>query len=571
MGLRNGIYGSIRNTEDGSFQTSNVLTYEKRFKKIHKLTAQLGQEYVHRWTRFVETGVSNLPTDDFILDDMGLGTPSVANTEVNDDDNLLSFFTRVNYDLNDKYLFSATFRADGSSKFGKNNKWGYFPAVSAAWRLSEESFIKKLNIFSDLKFRIGYGLAGNNRIGSYNSLAILNSLNTAMGGGLIPGFASERIPNPNLKWEANKTFNLGLDFGFLNQRITISPEFYINKSSNLLLNAQMPYSSGYGTMIINAGATKNTGIDLTINTVNISNKDFSWNTTITFSHNKNVVEALTGESVQLYEAQFGYNQNTHRLAVREAIGQFYGYITEGLYQVSDFVYNEETQTYTLRDGVAYHGDRNSVQPGNWKFKDLDGNHIIDENDKTVIGNASPVFYGGINNTFSYKGFDLSIFLTYSYGNEVLNATKLVNSKIGRQNGNALDVTSSTNRWLTINELGQTVTDPTELAALNTGKTVASFRDMEEGDEYVHSWGVEDASYLKLSNVTLGYTFPKNMIRKIGLSNLRIYATGNNLLTWTPYTGFDPEVSNMRSPLTPGVDFGAYPRSRSFIFGLNIAF
>lgn len=570
MGRRNGIYGSIRNTEDGSFQTSNVLTYEKDFNK-HGLTAQLGQEYVHRWERYVETGVNGLPTDEFILGDMGLGTPSVADTDENDDDNLLSFFARVNYDYADKYLFSATFRADGSSKFSKNNKWGYFPAVSAAWRLSEEEFIKNLNIFSDLKFRIGYGLAGNNRIGSYNSLALLNSLNTAMGGALIPGYASSTIPNEDLKWEASKTFNMGVDFGLLAQRITVSPEFYINKSSNLLLDAQLPYSSGYQTMLVNAGETKNVGIDLSINTINIATKDFNWGTTLTLSHNKNTVEALTGESVQLYEAKFGYNQNTHRLAVGESLGQFYGYVTEGVYQVSNFNYDAASKTYTLKDGVPYRGNRNNVKPGDWKFKNLDDNEVIDENDKTVIGNASPKFYGGLNNNFSYKGFDLSVFLTFSYGNEVLNATKLVTTKVGRQNYNALNVMNSSNRWMTINAEGNTVTDPAELAALNAGKAIASFRDNEEGDKYVHSWAVEDASFLKLSNITLGYTFPKNQIKRLGLSNLRLYATGHNLLTWTPYTGFDPEVSNMRSSLTPGVDFGAYPRSRSFIFGVNIAF
>lgn len=571
MGMRNGIYGSIRNTEDGSFSTSNVFTFDKRFQKKHHLTAQLGQEYVHRWERYVLTGVGNLPTDAFLLNDMGLGTPTNAQSFLNDDDNLISFFTRVNYDFKDKYLFSATMRADGSSKFSKDNKWGYFPAVSAAWRLAEEEFIKKLNVFSDLKLRIGYGLAGNNRIGSYNSLALLSSLNTAMGGQLVPGYASAQIPNEDLKWEANKTFNLGIDLGFLDQRITISPEFYINRSNDLLLSAQLPYSSGYTTMMVNAGETKNVGVDLTINTVNIVTKDFNWNTTLTFSHYKNEVLELTGEKVQLYEAQFGYNQSTHRIAVGEPLGQFYGYVTEGLYQVSDFDYDAATQTYTLKEGVPYATNQIGVQPGHWRFKDLDGNGVINENDKTVIGNATPTFYGGLNNNFTYKGFDWSIFLTFSYGNDVLNATKLVSTKVGRENNNALNIMNSSNRWMTINAQGEVVKDPQELAALNEGKTVASYLDNEEGDKYIHSWGVEDASFLKLANVTVGYTFPKHLISKIGLTKLRLYATGYNLLTWTPYSGFDPEVSNMRSPLTPGVDFGAYPRSRSFIFGLNVAF
>lgn len=570
MGKRTSIYGTIRNTEDGSFQTSNVLSYDTRFNN-HHLTAMLGQEYVNRWTRYVESTATNFPNDEIGIGDMGLGTPSVIRSNENYDDKLVSFFARVNYDFADKYLFTASVRADGSSKFGANNKWGYFPAVSAAWRMAEEDFIKDLDIFSDLKLRIGYGLAGNNRIGSYNSLAILSSVLTAVNNAHVPGYAAKQIPNPDLKWEANKTFNLGMDFGFLGQRITVSPEFYINKSSNLLLNAKLPESSGYSTMIINAGETKNVGIDLTVNSVNISTKDFTWNTALTFSHNKNTVEALTGEKVQLYEAKFGFNQSTHRIAVGEALGQFYGYVTEGLYQVSDFNYDAATKTYTLKEGIPYHGNRSNIQPGMWKFKNLDDNEVIDENDKTVIGNASPTFYGGLNNTFNYKNFDLSIFLTFSYGNEVLNATKLISSKTGVLNNNSLDIANSSNRWMTINANGEKVTDPSELAALNAGKNVAVYSDTEAGDYYIHSWAVEDASFLKLSNITLGYTFPKQLIQKIGLSKLRLYATGNNLATWTKYTGYDPEVSTMANGLTPGVDYGAYPRSRSFIFGINVAF
>lgn len=571
MGKRTSIYGLIRDTESGSFQTSNVLTYNFK-KNKHRVTTMVGQEYISRWTRWMEASATHFPNDDIILEDMGLGTPGTVKSNENYDDILLSFFARANYDLADKYLFTATIRADGSSKFGDHNKWGYFPAVSAAWRMSEEAFIKKLNIFSDLKLRMGYGLAGNNRIGSYQSLALLGSVLTAVGNTHTPGYAPKQISNQNLKWEANKTFNLGLDIGFLNQRITISPEFYVNKSSNLLLNAKLPESSGYANMIINAGATKNIGVDLTVNTVNIAHKNWEWKTQLTFSHNKNTVEELTGESVQLYEAKFGFNQNTHRIAVGESLGQFYGYVTEGLYQVSDFDYNPQTKKYTLKKGIPYHGNRNNIKPGMWKFKNVDNsNEIIDENDKQVIGNATPIFYGGLNNTFSYKNFDLSIFLTYSYGNEVLNATKMITGRAGLSNKNALDVTNSHNRWMTINERGQIVTDPEELTALNAGKTVAAYYDAEEGSYYVHSWGVEDASFLKLSNITLGYNFPTKKIRKIGLSKLRLYFTGNNLATWTRYSGYDPEVSTMSSALTPGVDYGGYPRSRSYVFGINVAF
>lgn len=569
---RSSINGSILYKEIGSFQTSNVLNY-KWSGKGHDITAMLGQEYVERWNRNVKSSVSNFPNDDIGLADMSLGLPTAISSSENYDDKLLSFFTRFNYGYKDKYLFTASFRADGSSKFGKNNKWGYFPSLSAAWRLSEENFIKDLEVFSDLKLRLGYGMSGNNRIDSYLSLALLSSVIYPSGDSPQSGYASNQIPNPDLKWEANKTFNFGIDFGFFNQRLTISPEFYINRSSNLLLNAKLPTSSGYTSMVINAGETENKGIDLTINSTNIMTKDFNWNTSLTLSHNKNSVKKLTGEDVQLWEASFGYNQNTHIIGINQPLGQFYGYVTDGLYQVSDFDYDASTNTYSLKDGIPYLGDKGNIKPGMWKFKNVDGSedNLITENDKTVIGNANPVIYGGLNNTFTYKNFDLSIFLTYSIGNELFNATKLTNTKTGRQNRNVLALADSNNRWVLVNSNGDLITDPQEMAAVNSGKTVAAIYDNEEGDTYIHSWAVEDASFLKLSNINLGYTFPRKIISKLGLSKLRLYATGSNLLTWTKYSGFDPEVSTKGNGLTSGVDFGAYPKSRSFVFGINLAF
>ncbi len=571
-GKRSSINGSIQNADNGSFQTSNVLTYNWSNDK-HDVTAMAGHEYVNRWSRSVKSAAAQFPNDEIGLGDMSLGVPASIESSENYDDKLCSFFARVNYGFRDRYLFTASVRADGSSKFGKNNKWGYFPAFSALWRLSEEEFIKNLNLFSDLKLRVGYGMSGNNRIGSYNSLAILGSVDYAQGNGSVAGYASTQIPNPDLKWEANKTFNVGVDFGFLDQRITVSPEFYINRSSNLLLNAKLPSSSGYKSMMINAGETENMGIDLTINTVNIQNKNFSWNTAVTLSHNKNKVKKLTGEQVQEWEAKFGYDQNTHIIGVDQPLGQMYGYVTDGLYQVEDFNYDAATNTYTLKDGVPYKGDKENVKPGMWKFKNLDGSEDckITESDRTVIGNAYPKIYGGINNTFTYKDFDLSIFLTYSLGNDVFNATKLTNTKSGRKNENVLTVADSKHRWVLVNSEGKPISSPEEMAELNRGKTFAAIYDNEDGDKYIHSWAVEDGSFLKLSNVTLGYNFPKQMISKIGLSKLRLYATGNNLLTWTKYSGFDPEVSTMGNGLTPGVDFGAYPKSRSFVFGINVAF
>lgn len=571
---RSSINGSIKNTENSSFQTSNVLTYDLR-KKKHNFTAMLGQEFVSRWNRYLKASASNFPSDAIGLEDLSLGaTPGTPESFINDDDKLLSFFTRMNYNFAEKYLFTFSVRADGSSKFGPNNKWGVFPAASAAWRLSEEDFIQKLDVFSDLKLRVGYGMSGNNRISSYGSMALLESVTYPKGNGTDAGYVSKQIANPSLRWESNNTFNLGLDMGFFNQRLTIAPEFYVNESTHLLLDSKIPASSGYTTMLRNIGKTQNMGVDLTISSVNIQNKDFTWTTNLTLSHNKNKIKALAEEDFFLEQASFGYDQKTHKIEVGKSLGQFYGYKTLGVYQVDEFDYNPETNTYKLKDGIPFRSSikQEAVKPGDWKFANIDdSDNAIDEKDMTVIGNANPKFYGGFNNTFSYKGFDLSVFFTFSYGGEVFNATKLTNSLVGRTNKNTLDAVNSSKRWMTVNASGEVVTDPTELAALNAGKSIASWTDLEEGDKYIHSWAVEDASFLRLSNVTLGYTFPKKMLKKIYVQNLRLYATGTNLFCWTPYTGLDPEVSTRGNGLTPGVDFGAYPRSRSFVFGLNLTF
>lgn len=567
-GKRSSINGSIRYNESGSFQTSNVLTYDNKGRK-HKLTVMAGQEWVSNWSQFLSAQADNFPNDDIGLDDMSLGIPRTIQSGVNFDDRLLSFFGRANYNYKEKYLLTATVRADGSSKFSDNNKWGVFPSVSAAWRLVEEPFIKRLNVFSDLKLRAGYGLAGNNRVSSYKSLDILEQAGYPTGDTMSPGYAPSAIASKYLKWESNATFNVGLDIGFLEQRIIISPEFYINKSSNLLLDSRVPTSSGFVNMLRNVGKTRNVGVDLTVSTTNIQTKNFTWSTNFNISHNRNKIEALSGESFFLEEASFGYNQKTHKIEVGKPIGQFYGYVTDGLYQISDFNYDVSTGKYSLKDNVPSMVDRLLVQPGMWKFVDIVPDGVINEQDKTVIGNAAPDFYGGINNTFRYNGWDLSVFFTFSYGAEVLNATKLTNTKSGKDNYNVLDIVNSSHRWMTIDSNGMVVTDPERLAALNVGKTVPSIYDYENGLSCIHTWAIEDASYLRFSNVNFGYTFQRKHLQKLGLQKLRLYFAGSNLFVWTPYSGFDPEVSTKGNSITPGVDYGAYPRSRSFVFGLNI--
>ncbi|MCP9610983.1 SusC/RagA family TonB-linked outer membrane protein [Coprobacter tertius] len=569
---RTSINGSIRNAEVGNFQTANTLTYNLR-KRAHKAEFMLGQEYIGTWNRYFQTTVTNFPNDDIGLNDLSLGIAGTSQSNYNDDDKILSFFGRVYYNFKEKYMVTGTLRADGSSKFGPKNHWGIFPSVSAAWRLSEEGFIKDLGAFSDLKLRVGYGTSGINRIGDYGSLSIWSAVVVPNLDGSIPGYVPSQIPNKDLKWEANKTFNVGIDLGFFEQRLTISPEFYINRSSNLLLKSKLPQSSGKEYLYRNIGSTQNMGIDLTISSVNIQTRDFMWRTTLNLSHNKNKILALSGESQYLEESGWGFNQNDYLVAVGRSIGLMYGYKTEGLYQVDDF--NYVGGKYVLKEGIPYNPN-NQPQPGYWKFKDnggkvdAKGNPLITEDDKQVIGNANPKFYGGIINTFTYKGFDLSIFLNFSYGNDILNATKLYTTLIGTSNKTSIDAVNSHHRWVTVGSDGKVISDPDVLRRVNSGKTVAQFGDMQNGNKVIHSWGVEDGSFLRINNISLGYTFPKKWMRKIKVGTLRIYVTGNNLFTWTPYTGFDPEVSTRNSTgTTPGVDWGAYPRSRSFVFGLSL--
>lgn len=567
---RSSINGSVQYSENGSFQVSNVLNYEYK-SKTNRLNLMFGQEWVSRWSQWIRSRATNFPNNDIGLGDMNLGTPGSITSEENYDDKLLSFFSRANWNIKERFLLTATVRADGSSKFASAHKWGFFPSISGAWRLSEEDFIKRLDVFSDLKLRAGYGLAGNNRIASYSSLDLLESATYPSGENVSPGYARSGIPSVELQWESNKTLNVGIDMGLWGQRLVITPEFYLNKSSHLLLNSKVPASSGYTTMIRNVGKTRNIGFDFAVSSVNIESKGFTWTTDFNLSFNKNRIEALSGEDYFLEEASFGYSQNTHKIEVGKPIGQFYGFKTLGLYQVDDFTYDASTRTYTLKDRISGRSD-SKVQPGSWKFADINDDGIVDDNDRTVIGDANPDFYGGITNNFTYKGFDLSVFFTFSYGAEVLNATKLSNTKTGNTNKNVLDLANSSNRWLTVNAFGEDISgNPDELKAVNAGKTVAYIGDQEQGDYLIHSWAVEDASYLRLSNVTLGYTFPTAWTRKMNVRKARVYFTGSNLFVWTPYTGFDPEVSTKGNNLTPGVDFGAYPRNRSFVFGLNLTF
>lgn len=572
---RNSIQGYLRNEEISTFSNTNLLIYKNKVEK-HKMDFTIGNEQIFKERSWFQAGSSGFSNDDIGLGDLSQGTVPDIPKSYEDDETLISFFARAFYNYNEKYLTSLTLRADGSSKFGANHRWGYFPAISFAWRMGEEAFIKNLNIFSNLKLRLSYGQAGNNRIGNYNSLYTLSSVTYPVNNAPITGVKPDRISNPDLKWETTTTQNIGIEMGFIDQRIQLTTELYKNITSDLLLNSEIPYSTGQATIMRNIGETQNRGIEFILSTVNIKKRHFSWTSNFNISFNKNKINALdTEQDYFLANANWGTKQNDYIVAVGSPVGQIYGFQTEGLYQVADFDYVDSQ--HLLKEGIAQDPD-NPARPGSWKYKNIkdtekdgEGNLIqqISDEDRTVIGDANPIHFGGLSNTFSYKQFDLNIFLNWSYGNDVLNAGKLYYTLGDRDNKNTLGVVRE--RWSVIDNNGLEYASPEEMADANKAATVARVDDLSIGNLKVHSWGVEDASYLRISNVSVGYNIPRKALQKTGISKCRLYFSANNLYTFSNYSGYDPEVDSRNATgLTPGVDFGAYPHSRSYIVGLNLS-
>jgi TonB-linked SusC/RagA family outer membrane protein len=569
-----------------TINNSNVLTFSNSklngsFNKKHRIVALVGHEIYQNRTRGENIFSRNFPSGIAprkALGNMNLGTlylnpsalPSFEFTN-----RIVSVFSRINYDYDGKYLLTLTTRLDGSSKFAEGNKWDYFPSISAAWRISKERFMDNVDVVNDLKLRASYGEAGNNRIGDFlyitqfvtNSQYWLNDqLNTA--------FIPDGLANKNLVWEKTVSRNLGLDVSFLKGRIQLSADLYRNTTKDLLIAVPVPTSSGYTTQIQNVGSTENKGVELQINATPIAKKDFTWNSNFNISFNKNEITALsTYQNFYLQASGWGVGSTPADFIVKvgEPVGSIRGFITDGFYTLNDFDYNSANGTYTLKAGQPTNLGVTSLAPypGRLKFKDLDGNGLIDDADRTIIGVAQPDFFGGLNQQLSYKDFDLSVFLNFQVGNDVINANRLEFTNAYTPNANMLAVMNG--RWRNINDQGQVVTDPAELAKINANATIWS-PSTSSNAFTLHSWAVEDASFLRLNNVTLGYNFPQSIIRKVRIQKLRVYVTGNNLAIITRYSGYDPEVSTRRStPVTPGVDYSAYPRSRTYIAGVNVTF
>jgi TonB-linked SusC/RagA family outer membrane protein len=585
----------LNRSEGIAITNSNTLAYNTRVKK-HSFDALLGEEIYSTSMSFSSSTTKWLPvgiTADEAFNGIQRANPPAGMVQdaptsgQNPDNRLLSFFGRANYSYDDKYLATLTYRRDGSSLFSEENRWGSFPSLALAWRLSnekfwEESVDKKKNM--DIKVRASIGTVGNNRIAGdlYRTMFGTNTAGYAFAEAITPGLGPVSLSNPNLKWETTISRNLGLDVSLFNNRVSVTLDYYVNTTKDLLLDALVPSTSGYTTQIQNLGSTQNKGWELQLNTTPISNKNFLWNSNFNIAANRNKVTDLginpdgtPRTSIKYSSGWITSSTMDFLVQVGQPLGQFYGYVNDGYYTLNDFTYDESTGSYTLKDGVPNNrtalGNRDP-QPGDMKFKKLnasDTSDLINETDMTVIGNALPKFTGGWNNQFSYKNFDLSVFVYFSIGNKVYNANKIeYTGQYNYRDNNILDIME--NRWKWYDDNGQLVTDPTQLAAMNAN---TEYWTPSRGQYTPQSFAIEDGSFLRISNVTLGYTFPDRWLKKTRIiSKFRIYGTVNNLYTFTNYSGFDPEANTRRNtPLTPGVDFAAYPRSRFFLAGLNITF
>ncbi len=574
---------SIGTTNRQTLNNSNVLSYSNAksntsFSKRHSFDALIGQELYQDKIKTYFTENRLFPaglTAERALANMALGTtPAGGSTSGDFTSTLFSFFGRVNYAFDKKYLLTLTMRADGSSKFAAGNKWGYFPSGSFAWRLSEEKFMANLKSsisLSDLKLRASYGEAGNNRISDFlyttqfKPTAFYDINNT-----LVTTLVSNELANPNLKWETTISRNLGLDLAFLNNRLQISADFYSNKTKGLLVNNPFPSTSGYSFQLQNIGSTSNKGIELQVNGTPIQNKNFSWSTNFNISFNKNRVESL-GDYQKSFLINSGWAGTNvpadYIVSVGQSVGKIYGLVNDGFYTLDDFTYS--AGVYTLKSGIPTNQSITSLapKPGVIKFKDLNGDGIVDiNNDRKIIGDANPNFTGGFNQSFTYKNFDLNVFVNFQVGNDILNANKLEFTSGYTANANLL--ATMNDRWRNVNDAGVVVTDPVALAELNKNAKIWSPLT-SNSSFFVNSYAVEDGSFLRINNVTLGYTLPTDLLKRAKINKMRLYATVNNLAVFTKYSGYDPEVNTRRTTgTTPGVDYSAYPRSRAFIFGIN---
>ena len=570
---------SIQKNNNTFWQLKNYVTYNNTFAEKHSVSAMVGQECWESKYDYTKVANSNLPSDAVHNPMLGTNTPTIGAGFGSS--SMASFFTRWTYSYDNRYNATYTYRYDGSSNFGPNNRWAGFHSFALSWRFTNEKFMKNIKWISNGKFRAGWGQTGNSSINSYVWGVNMQQVYTSLGAGYRP----QNIPNLDVKWEKQEQINLGLDLGFLNDRINVTLDWYQKESKDMLMDLQMPTYMGTSgndnsklrAPMGNYGHIRNTGLELTLNTHPLVG-NFQWDSEFQISWNKNKLIALNGTASS---AIMGYAQWGSTLVslsdTGESLYSFYGYVTDGIYQdLADLQTSPKPVKYPA-DGVF--DGANTVYVGDIKYKDLNGDGVINENDRTNIGSPMPKFTFGWNNTFRYKGFDLSIFINGSYGNKVMNLTKrnltTMSSPWANQHADVLKraqlepidpsiVYTDGTKWYNHVE-------NVRVANPNASLPRAIIGDPNDNDRISDRY-VEDGSYIRLKNISLGYTFPKKWMSKCGVENLRVYCNIQNLLTITGYDGYDPEIGvSTMSPNVYGVDFGRYPSPTTYSFGLNLSF
>lgn len=578
----------LTDTNRHRFRNSNTISYD--FSKLikntdHSLNFMVGHEYIITKERENMNEVHGFPEDYTAEQAWKLssqGTPYTIDDNYSADDKLLSFFGRVNYNFKDRYLLTATFRADASSKFSEENRWGYFPSAAVAWRISSEPFMKSTqNWLDDLKLRLSYGTAGNNNIPTGQLSQMYESKATSWINGFTQYWAPSKImANPDLKWETTITRNIGLDFTLFKGKLSGSIEAYLNTTKDLLI--QFPVAgTGYDTQYRNMGETENRGVEFSFTWHAIDKKNWGIDLYGNLGVNKSEIKSLGsmqdfGKNTAWASTEIGQD---YWIAVGGQVGEIRGYQLAGRYEVSDFEgYDATTKTWKLKEGVPDASPIiGTVRPGSIKLVDQPteeggvGNGVIGDEDNVIIGNVNPDVYGGFGLNAHAYGFDLSANFNFSIGNQVYNANKIEYTSTSKyQYRNMIDIMADGKRWTNLDpETGMLCNDPVRLAELNANTTMWS---PYMSKFVLTDWAVEDASFLRLNTLTLGYTLPQSLTKRVGINSLRFYCTAYNVFTITGYSGYDPESDCIRKDaLTPGVDYSGYPRSRSFVIGLNLNF
>jgi TonB-dependent starch-binding outer membrane protein SusC len=590
-------YGSYSIASNGSRSASNstywilknYLTFNRSFAEKHNISAMIGHEAQESAWSGVSGSVMNYVSND--IHELPNGDAETAkNNSFKGSSALESYFGRVNYSFGEKYLFTATLRADGSSKFGPENKWGYFPSAAIAWRINKEEFMSGIDQIGNLKLRLGYGEVGGQNIGNGAYFASLRSSQSGFGPGQLPG----NIPNPYVKWEATSSYNAGLDVALWENRLEFIADFYLKTTNDLLLNISLPAyggtnsQGGLASPVVNIGGLQNKGLELTLNTVNFDKKSFQWRTGLTFSLNKNIITSLNDDDASIY----GYSDNLGgngivlitRSVVGQPVGQFYGYEVVGMFNDESDFYVKDSSGNILNDdngqpkkvAIPDQDGKYGIKPGeiwvgDYIYRDQNNDGTINEEDRTFIGDPAPKFEYGISNSFSYKNFDLNIYLTGVYGNKIYNMTR---SNFINPNSN-LGLLSEVTDYARIGLIDAegSATDISNVYITNPGTTVSRITLTDYNDNTrTSSHFIEDGSYLRIKNIILGYNLPRALCSRYKIDGLRVYLNVQNLFTFTKYSGYDPEIGAQRqNVLLSSIDQGRYPTQRIWTFGLNLNF